>query len=293
MVGELSRIRLVLLILFLVIVWGINFALSKYALSYMPPMLFSGTRTLLGGLLLMAVAIPRYKKLNIRSSWWVYLISAMVNVVMYYSMQTIGLVYMPSGLFSSIVFLQPVLVGIFSWMWLGESMNVLKMLGFILGFAGVGIISSGAGGLDGHISMTGILLALGTAFSWAFGTIFVKKTRSLADPIWLVALQFLIGGMIMTGWGSGIESWSDVVWAPSFILTLLFISIFVIAFGWLAFYRLIDSGEAGKVSTYTFLIPIVAILTGTFIFHEPFMMSLLAGFVLVVASIYLVNRRIA
>ena len=57
--------------------------------------------------------------------------------------KSIGLNEMPAGLFSTIVFLQPVLVGIFSWLWLGESMNGLKITGLIVGFLGVGIISSG------------------------------------------------------------------------------------------------------------------------------------------------------
>ncbi|MCS7463128.1 DMT family transporter [Paenibacillus doosanensis] len=288
---KLSKLQSVLLILFLVIVWGVNWPLSKFALSFMPPVLFSGIRTLLGGILLLFVAIPRMGKLNFRATWPIYLVSALVNVVLYYGLQTIGLEYLPSGLFSAIVFLQPVLVGIFSWLWLGESMNGLKIAGLILGFVGVGVICSGAGGLSGHISVAGILLALGSALSWALGTIYVKKTGSRVDPIWLVTLQLMTGGLFMTLLGSGVERWSDISWKPAFIVSLLFISIFVIAMGWLVFYKLIDSGEASKVASYTFLIPLVAILTGTLFLHEPFTVSLLAGLVLIVCSIYFVNRK--
>jgi drug/metabolite transporter (DMT)-like permease len=290
-VQKLTRIKTVLLILFLVIVWGVNWPLSKIALSYMPPLLFSGTRTLLGGILLLLIAIPRYSRLQFKKTWVIYLISALVNVILYYGLQTIGLKYLPAGLFSAIVFLQPVLVGIFSWMWLGESMNGLKVAGLILGFTGVGIICSGAGSLSGHISVAGILLALGSALSWALGTIYVKKTGSGVDPIWLVTLQLLIGGLFMTVLGSSVESWSNVIWKPSFILSLLFISIFVIAMGWLVFYKLIESGEASKVASYTFLIPLVAILTGTFFLNEPFTVSLLAGLIFILLSIYFVNRQ--
>ncbi|WP_248928421.1 DMT family transporter [Paenibacillus hamazuiensis] len=288
---KLTRIQSALLIVFLVVVWGVNWPLSKFALSFIPPVLFSGVRTLLGGILLLPVAFSRYGKLHFKSTWSFYLISALVNVILYYGLQTVGLKYLPSGLFSAIVFLQPVLVGIFSWMWLGESMNGLKIAGLILGFVGVGIICSGAGGLSGHISVTGILLALGSALSWALGTIYVKKIGHLVDPIWLVTLQLLEGGLFMTVLGSRVERWSDVHWEPAFIFSLLFISIFVIAMGWLVFYKLIDSGEASKVASYTFLIPLVAILTGTFFLGEPFTASLVAGLLLILASIYFVNRQ--
>lgn len=286
----LSKQQTFLLILFLVLVWGINWPLSKYALHYMPPVLFSGVRTLLGGLLLLAAAVPRYSRLNFRQTWFIYVISAVVNVVLYYGLQTIGIQYLPAGLFSAIVFLQPVLVGLFSWLWLGELMNGLKVTGLVLGFAGVAVISSGASGTSGHISVAGILLALGSALSWALGTIYVKKSSSRVDNLWLVTLQLIIGGLFMTGLGSLTESWSEVEWNGKFIASLLFISIFVIALGWLVFYKLMDSGEASKVASFTFLIPLVAILIGTMFLHEPFTYTLLIGLLLVLGSIYLVNR---
>lgn len=286
-----TGVQTALLIAYLVIVWGVNWPLSKYALAYMPPVLFSGIRTLLGGLLLLGVAIPRFKNLQFKRTWRIYAVSAILNVVLYYGLQTIGLGYLPSGLFSAIVFLQPVLVGLFSWLWLGESMNGLKIIGLVLGFAGVAVICSGAGGISGHISVAGILLALGSALSWALGIVFVKKSSAVVDPIWLVTLQLLIGGGFMTVLGTCVENWSYVVWSAGFIGSLLFISVFVIALGWLVFYRLIGSGEASKVASFTFLIPLVAILTGCLIFSEPFTVSLFAGLVLILLSIYFVSRQ--
>ncbi|CAM3335607.1 DMT family transporter [Paenibacillus lupini] len=289
-VQKLSKQQTVFLIIFLVLVWGINWPLSKYALDYMPPVLFSGVRTLLGGVLLLVAAIPRYRRLRFKETWFIYVVSAIVNVVLYYGLQTIGIQYLPAGLFSALVFLQPVLVGIFSWLWLGELMNGLKVTGLVLGFAGVGVISSGASGASGHISIAGVLLALGSALCWALGTIYVKKSSAKVDNIWLVTLQLMIGGLFMTGLGTVTESWSDVEWSGGFIASLLFISIFVIALGWLVFYKLMDSGEASKVASYTFLIPLVAILIGTIFLHEPFTFTLLIGLVFVLCSIYMVNR---
>lgn len=72
--------------------------------------------------------------------------------------------------------------------------------------------------------------------------------------------QLLIGGVFMTVVGSGVESWSEVEWSWGFVAALSFISIFVIAIGWIIFYKLMDSGEASKVASFTFLIPLIAIL---------------------------------
>ncbi|AWB43066.1 EamA family transporter [Paenibacillus sp. CAA11] len=286
---KLSRSRSLLLLAVLILIWGINWPLSKYALAYTPPVLFSGLRTLLGGLVLLFVALPRLKQLRFRETWSIYFISAVVNVTLYYGLQTIGLRYLPSGLFSVIVFLQPVFVGIFSWLWLGEPMFLRKIIGFILGFAGVAAVS--AGGVSGHISIAGILLGIGSALSWGLGTIYVKKIGGRVDSIWLVTLQCVIGGILLMAGGLATEKWSDIHWNTPFTLDLLFISIFVIAIGWLIYYKLVNAGEASKVASYTFLIPLVAIVCGIVFLHEPFTMYLLLGLILIVTSILLVNRK--
>ncbi|PZE21077.1 DMT family transporter [Paenibacillus xerothermodurans] len=287
--GKLPRTRTALLLVFLVIIWGVNWPLSKLALSYTPPVLFSGLRTLLGGLLLLFVAIPRYSKLHLKQTWHLYAISSLLNIVLYYGLQTIGLNYLPSGLFSVIVFLQPVLVGLFAWLWLGEAMFALKIVGLILGFAGVAVIS--AGGLTGEISSTGILLALGSALSWALGTVYVKRIGERVDSIWLVTAQLIMGGLLMTGLGTAAESWSSIEWNLTFVLCLSFISVFVIAIGWLIFFALIGAGEASRVASFTFLIPVIAIAFGMIILDEPFTLTLFGGLVLIIISIFFVNRK--
>ncbi|TBL81079.1 DMT family transporter [Paenibacillus thalictri] len=286
---QLSRTRTAVYLAFLVLVWGVNWPLSKYALHFTPPILFAGLRTLIGGLILIMLALPGYKKLNFQKTWPVYVISSVLNIILYYGLQTIGLGYLPAGLFSAIVFFQPVLLGFCSWLWLGEEMHAWKWLGLVAGFLGVGVIS--AGGFAGHLSSTGILLALGSAVSWALGTVYTKKMAARVDLIWNVALQLTIGGVFLLASGSLLERWPSIVWSGSFIWSLLFISVFVIALGWLVFFKLVGSGEASKVGAFTFLIPVIAIVCSVIFMGESVTFNLVAGFVLIIASIMLVNFK--
>ncbi|WP_136605123.1 DMT family transporter [Paenibacillus dokdonensis] len=281
--------KTIFLLVFLILVWGINWPLSKFALQYTPPVLFAGLRALIGGLLLVIVALPRYKKLQFRRNWPVYLLSALLSIVLYYGVQTIGLQYTPAGLFSAIVFMQPVLLGLFSWLWLGESMTRQKMLGLVIGFVGVATMS--AGGLTGNISPVGIVLAIITAVTWALGTVYVKKIGHQVDSLWLTAMQITIGGIILLAVGTGMEDWSAIVWNTSFIADTVFIAIFVIALGWFVYFKLIHEGEASKVGSYTFLIPLVSIFTSVLFLNEQVSLNLLIGLLLILASILLVNVR--
>ncbi|BCG61522.1 DMT family transporter [Paenibacillus sp. URB8-2] len=279
----------VLLLAFLVFVWGINWPLSKIALAYAPPLLFSGIRTVIGGVLLILIALPKVRQLRFKALWPVYLGSAILSIVLYYGTQTIGLQYVPAGLFSAIVFLQPVLLGVFSWMWLGEEMYGQKIVGLALGFLGVACLS--AGGLTGSISVRGILLALASALCWALGTVYIKKNADRVDTLWMTAMQITIGGFILLAAGCAAEPWETITWNAAFIAATLFIAVFVIALGWLVYFKLINEGEAGKVGSYTFLIPLVSIGSSVLFLNEEITVNLVIGLILVVISIVLVNVR--
>ncbi|OWA37293.1 EamA family transporter [Saccharibacillus sp. O16] len=281
--------RTLLMVLFLVLVWGINWPLTKMALPHTPPLLFSGLRTLIGGLILLPIALRRLPSLRWKTNARAYVLLGLLNVGGYYGLQTIGIGYLPAGLFSTLVFLQPILLGVFSRIWLGEMLNAFKVIGLILGFAGVAVIS--LGGLEGHLSPLGIVLALASSLCWALGTIYMKKQGANFDSVWAVTLQLLIGGAALLLLGSGTESWGGIAWTPSFVGILLFISLFVIAGGWLIYFLLIDAGEVSTVGAYTFLIPVLSNLFSMVLLGEKATVSLLIGLLMIVGSIVFVNRR--
>src|SRR5689334_8787842 len=140
---EMSRAKTAGLICFLVVVWGISWPIYKIALNFTPPLLFAGMRTLFGGLLLAILLISRRDKIHLKENWRIYTSSAILNVILFFALQTVGLMYLPSGLFSVLVYLQPVLVGLLAWFWLGESMSLVKVIGLVIGFVGVATVSSG------------------------------------------------------------------------------------------------------------------------------------------------------
>lgn len=286
----LSRAKAGWVLAFLVLMWGVNWPLTKYALNFTPPLIFAGMRLLIGGLVLGLYAFPRYKTLRLKQTWHIYAISAVLNIIFFYGFQTVGLTEVPAGLFSSIVFLQPVLLGIGAWLWLGESMYGMKIAGLVLGFAGVATIS--IGGMTGKVSPEGVMLGLFSAISWAIGTVYMKRTSMKVDGIWMTAIPILIGGVVLTLTGTVTESWADVHWVLPFILDMLFISVFVIALGWLAFFKLVSSGEASKVGSFTFLIPLIALFCSVLFLGESVTVNLIAGLVMIIASILLVNVKV-
>ena len=286
---QLSPIQQTVLIIALVFLWGLSFPINKMVLQYTPPMLFAGMRTLAGGVLLVLLLIRKMSQIQWKQNWLIYIISALLNVVLFFGLQTFGLKLMSSGLFSVLVYLQPVLVALFAWIWLGENMSLYKAIGLVLGIAGVAVISMR--GETGPISAIGVLLGIGTSISWALGTVYVKKVSALINVMWLAALQCMIGGLILIILGFLLEPWSAIQWNPIYWAGMGYSSILGVTGSWILYFSLVNSGEAGVVTSYTFLVPIVSVLAGMAFLHESFTFYLLLGLLLIGTSIYLVNLK--
>lgn len=287
--GSLSKSKAALGIAFVVVVWGSVWPIYKIALEYTPPVLFAGMRSLLGGILFSIILIPKWRKIRFKDTWHIYLISSIFNVMIFYGVQSIGLQYLPSGLYSVIVYLQPVLVVFLAWWWLKENLSRRKIIGIVLGFAGVVFVS--LEGMTGSVSSLGILLALITGVGWAIGTVYVKKTSGFVNGLWLVAIQNIIGGIILCGFGAVFENSDSIQWNGAFVACLFYGAIFGVVGAFVVYFKLMNSGDSGMVGSYTFLVPLISVLLGTVFLDEPFTVTLFVGLLLILLSIYLINMR--
>ena len=276
----------------LVLFWGSAFAVLKVGLGYSPPVLFAGLRTLLSGLVMVLAAALWGGSPNLRRDWPVFALLALFNVVIFIGLQTYAVLYLPSGSAAILVYLQPILVGLLAFLMLGEPLSAAKILGLLLGFAGIVAVSSGGlSGLAGSLPPLGIAFGAASALSWALGTVFFKKYEARVATLWAVALPFLIGGAVLTLLGLAVETWGEISWKPAFVASLLYSSLVGTSLAWVIFFALVRAGEASRVAAYIFAVPVSAVVIGAIFLDERLTFSLLAGAALVVAGIYLVNRE--
>jgi multidrug transporter EmrE-like cation transporter len=199
----------------LVLAWGSTFAAVKIGLGHAPPVLFAGMRSLLGGGLVAVLAATRSGPPRLRDTWPLHGLLALLNVVLFFSLQTLAIMELPSGLAAVLIYLQPVLTGILAWPLLGEPLNRRKVAGLLLGFAGIVVVSAGA--FSGHASVVGVGYAVGAALVWALGTVAFKRFSDRVDAWWAVAVGFLAGGLVLTVVGLLVEG-PQVQWTGGFVL---------------------------------------------------------------------------
>lgn len=272
----------------LVLFWGSAFAAIKIGLDFAPPVLFAGVRALIGGLAMMPVALAWGGSPNLRRDWRVFLLLSLFNVVLFLGLQTFAIMHLPSGTAAVLIYLQPILTGLLAWPVLGEPLSLAKLIGLLLGFSGIAIVSSG--GFSGDVSLAGVLYAITAALAWAAGTVYFKKVQERVSTFWSIALPFVAGGVFLTLLGLLMESFSDISWRGTFVASLLYAGLVGTGFAWALWLGLVRAGEASRVAAYVFFVPLLSVVIGALFLGEPLHASLLAGAALIVSGIYLVNR---
>ena len=251
----------------LVLAWGSTFTAIKVGLEDAPPLVFGGIRSVIGGLVVAAIAWARSGPPDLRRTWPVHTVLGFWNVVAFFALQTLAIMALPSGLASVLIYLQPLLVAVLAWRLLGESMGAAKVVGLVIGFAGIVLVSTGA--LGGHISTEGVTYAVVGAVVWAIGTIAFKRNQDKVDHLWAVAIPFVAGGLVLTVIGAITEGF-DIAWTARFVAALIYASLIGTALAWGLWLGLVASGEASRASAYIFMVPVVAVLLGVLLLDETF-----------------------
>ena len=283
----------ILAFVFLILFWSSAFGAIKVSLEYAPPILFAGMRTLLCGLVVALAALVWGGRANLRRDWPIYLLLAVLNVVLFMGLQTFTILYMPSGSAAVVIYLQPILVGLASYLVLSEQLSAAKVVGLVLGFSGVVVVS--AGSLSGSSLGTplGVAFGLGSALSWTLGTVYFKWYGERLSTLWAVAVPFSAGGVVLTGLGLVLEPLSGISWTVTYAASFLYTALVGTALAWMLWLGLVKAGEASRVSAYVFFVPLASVLLGAILLGETLSPWLLAGAALVVCGIYLVNKQSA
>lgn len=271
----------------LILAWGTTFAAIKIGLESAPPLLFGGIRSVIGALALVPVAAALGRSARLREHWAAYAVLTLLNVVGFFSLQTLAIDVLPSGLAAVLIYLQPVLTGVLAGPLLGEHVGTPALVGLLLGFGGIVAVSASA--ISGHVSIGGVLLAVAAAVVWSLGTIATKRYSTVVDGWWAVSVSFGVGGVVMTLLGLGVEG-PHIDWSAAFVLALAYSALIGTALAWGLWFALVASGDATRAAAVIFFVPLVSVAVGAVVLGESLPLSLLLGAALVVLGVWLVNR---
>jgi drug/metabolite transporter (DMT)-like permease len=258
--------------------------------------LFAGLRFTLAGFLTLLMAtistgkFPRAK----RSSWKPILALSMTQTVIQYFFFYVGLAH-ATGVKSSIFEASSTFFAILiaSLIFRYEPLTPCKILGCLIGFAGVILINvAGGGSLDLHFALNGEGFLLLSTLSYAFSSTLIKSFSASESPVTLSAYQFLVGGVILSVCGF-LAGGRLTVFTPAAALLLVYMA-FISAAAYSLWGILLKYNPVSRIAVFGFMTPVMGVLLSALLLGEKnqaFSLYGLVSLLLVCAGIFIVNRQ--
>ncbi|HET7849815.1 MAG TPA: DMT family transporter [Pseudolabrys sp.] len=279
-----------LLIAGFVLIWTSAFSVAKAALADCPPLLLLGGRFLLAGVLMLgAAAVSRASWTLKRRDVVTFALLGIANQAVYLGVGYIGLLSISSGLSVLIFSCNPIITGIVATFVLDERLTWARVVGLMLGIAGVAfIVESRLATGDDHLQ--GVMLTIIATISFVAGTI-VFKRYAPKNGLWIGnGIQSLAAGIALLPFSLAFESIGDIVLSWRLLWAFLYLALIVSVVAYFLWFRILTISGATAASSYYFLMPPVGMLMGWLLLGERLELSDLLGIIPVVLGIYLVTR---
>ena len=271
--------------------WGSNWPATKYLLGQLPPLTYRGVMGLVGAALLAILAVLRGQSLRVPEGMWGRIVlSAAFNVTCWMVLIGFALLWLPASEVALIGYTMPVWAAIIAWPVLGEKPTVLRTTALFMALAGLATIMGGNGITASWEKLPGIVLALGGAIGFAFGTVFAKKLPIQMPPLSSAAWQILIGCLPITLIGLAIETTDVFAITQLGWILIVYVTIMQYCVAYVSWFAALARLPASIASIGTIGVPIVGVVASAATLHEPLGAGQIAALLFTLASVVLATR---
>jgi drug/metabolite transporter (DMT)-like permease len=278
------------LVALIALLWGLSWPCMKLALSEMEPLRYRGFAggVSCAGLFLIA-RLTGARIAIAREAWGRMLFISTFNMLLWGLFMIFGLQHVEAGRAVILAYTFPVwTVPLNAWL-MRERVTSRRLAGLLLGITGMALLLGDELFALGR-SPLGALLLIGSAMSWALGTVAMKRWPVNLPAISHAAWQTLLGWLPMLLLGLLLESGPLHPFRLSTgpMLAVLYGALIAsIACQW-AWFRLVSITSASVSSLSVLAVPIVGVFLSMVVLGERPKATDLAALVLVVASLAVV-----
>jgi drug/metabolite transporter (DMT)-like permease len=271
-----------LLLLALALGWGLNWPANKAALAEVGPWTFRVVGLAVGTALMMLLAYGRNGRLVTPSgrNWLHVAIAGALNIGVFAILSMLALQGTDAPRVVILVYTMPIWAVLMARLLLKEKITARRLTALLLCGAGLAVL------LAPHLPLPGSLwYALGTAWCWAAGTVYMKWAKIDLDLVSTTAWQLLIS-FIGVAIGTAIVGEPWFVWPLHWITIVAWIWSAVVGVGlaYFLWFIVIERLPASTAAIGSLLIPVVGVSTSAVLLHEIPTVSDMIGFVLVFAA---------
>ncbi|MDP6689597.1 MAG: DMT family transporter [Alphaproteobacteria bacterium] len=260
------------MLLALSVLWGGSFFFNGVAVRELPTFTVVVCRVALAAIILLVVMRIMGQRMpwNHRI-WGAFLVMGLLNNALPFSLIVWGQMHIASGLASILNATTPLFTVIAAQLFTkDEKMTPGRLLGVIVGFAGVAVMIGGDGPGAFGFDIVAQIAVLGAAVSYALAGVFGRRFQRLglapmatatgqvtASSILLLPLLLIVD-----------QPWTLPVPSLAAVAALIGVAALSTALAYILYFRILANAGATNLLLVTFLIPVSAILLGVLVLHE-------------------------
>ena len=282
-----------LCLIFVILIWGMNWLVIKDALQVAPPLFFTGLR-LLGGAVAIAVArLALGYQLRIGDRGRLNLLAVgMLQMACGLGLSLVGLQYLDVGRSALIFYTMPLWLAIIEWVLDGRRQTGFELAAIGSGLGGIVLLSAdGLGPAAAPMTFgnaEGVALLLIAAICWALGTWLANRARSDIDVWSRTTFQLAAAGMAVMMASAVLEPHFDVKHLSALVFPIAFNCIVATGLAFVAWYYALASIPARIASQSLVLIPVVALISALILQGEELALRTVLACLLIVMGVTIV-----
>jgi len=275
------------------VVWGTTYLFIRIALETIPPLLLTGARFTVAGLIMLAISKLRGDRIpvDVRTLGNLALIGFLMvgvgNLAVVWAEQ-----WVPSGLAALFVATAPFWMAIVeAFRSGGERVDLRSGLGMLIGFGGVAMLVTpgGSGGSVTGMFLLGALAVQVGSFCWQLGSAHGKYNVRHVPLMASAALQMLFGGVIVGIAGFAIGEAPRFALNPRTFGALLYLTIFGSILAYSAYVFALAHMRTTHSSLYAYVNPVVAVFLGWLVLAEPLTWVSITAMIVILGGVAMVQ----
>jgi drug/metabolite transporter (DMT)-like permease len=290
------RINAFLKATFAVVVWGASFIATKLALREVSPVVVIWLRFGIGVIVLGGFVVRR-KELALppRRELGYFALLGFLGITFHQWLQVTGLVTAKATTTAWIITTIPIFIALLGRVMLKERMGWDRLAGIFIATVGVLLVVTHGdlqSILTGQLGSFGDLLVLISAVNWAVFSVLSRKALKNHPATQMMFFVMLFGWLCTSVWFLTLNHVGEIAnISVTGWISLLFLGIICSGFAYVFWYDALKALSASQVGSFLYIEPLVAVAVAALILQEPLFIAAFIGGGLILAGVWLVNRR--
>ena len=275
-------------LVFLTLIWGMNFMAMKFGLQYAHPVIYNIERTWVASALVFGVLLWERRPLK-PESWTAVIVTGFFQTTINTGAITMALAGGGAGRTAVLVFTMPFWTMLIAWPVLHERVRGSQW--FAVGFALAGLVLVvEAWNWQGELAPK--LWATLSGFGWAAGTVATKyfQRHRHIDMLNLIAWQ-MVAGIIPISLIPLVYPLPPAQWNGIYVSALLYTGVIATGIGFILWTAILAWLPAGTASLNMFAIPVIALVSSMLVFGERLSAAEWLGIASIGAGLAIVSVR--